>query len=132
VSSDKLDIGFDVNNNNQTKIFYDVGFGFTNTVYQGSLMMRPVFDECETDFVSVKEQAKEVNAVTLYPNPANDVVNIQANDLVEQVSVMDVSGKTVMNLNKVNSFSVRDISKGIYLVRVKTKAGIATQRLVIE
>ncbi len=37
-----MNIGFDRNRNNKTKIFYKTGNSFNNTSFNGSLMMRPV------------------------------------------------------------------------------------------
>ena len=42
-SSTRLNIGFDKNVNRKSEIFYNLGSGFQNTIFDGSLMMRPVF-----------------------------------------------------------------------------------------
>ncbi|HYG49824.1 MAG TPA: T9SS type A sorting domain-containing protein, partial [Flavobacteriales bacterium] len=132
-AADKLNVGFDRNHNNQSKIYYDVGTGWINTSFQGSLMMRPVFDMCETSYVSILEpvQEKQVNEVSIYPNPANDVVTIRSGEPVEEVGLFDISGKYIAGFRN-NSFSVRDLSKGMYVVRIKTSSGATTHRLVIE
>ncbi|HLP13867.1 MAG TPA: T9SS type A sorting domain-containing protein [Flavobacteriales bacterium] len=128
---DKLNVGFDMNNNTQSKIYYEVGTGWLNTSFKGSLMMRPVFNNCETDYVSVQEEVSPVNAVSIYPNPANDVVNIKSAEPVEEVSLFDISGKYI-SMYTTNVFSVRDMAKGMYLVRVKTQLGVTSHRLVID
>ena len=42
-SSSRLNIGFDKNVDRKSEIFYNLGSGFQNTIFDGSLMMRPVF-----------------------------------------------------------------------------------------
>ena len=38
-----MNVGFDKNVNRRFDIFYNLGSGFQNTIFEGSLMMRPVF-----------------------------------------------------------------------------------------
>jgi hypothetical protein len=132
VSLDQLNIGFDFNNNNQTKIYYNVGLGWANTSFAGSLLMRPIFDICETSFVSVAEETKVENEVKLFPNPANENVTIQSNEQVENISIFDISGKYLRGFSQTNNFNVRELATGIYLVNVATKKGNTTHRLVKE
>lgn len=132
ISLDELNVGFDSNNNNQNKIFYNVGSGWFNTGFVGSLMMRPIFDECETTFVSVVEEPKNINTVTLFPNPANENVTIKSDETVESISILDITGKYLAGFSKANEFNVREYSKGIYLINVVTKNGNTTHRLVVE
>lgn len=132
VSLDQLNVGFDKNNNNQSKIFYNVGSGWSNTSFVGSIMMRPVFDICETAVVGVHETIESKTEVKIYPNPASDNVTVQSDDLVQKISIFDISGKFLQGYNSTNIFSVREFSKGIYLVNVSTQSGNTTHRLVIE
>jgi Secretion system C-terminal sorting domain len=132
VSLDQLNIGFDVNNNNQSKIYYNTGFAWANTSFSGSLLMRPVFDVCETSVVSVAEEVEVTNEVKLFPNPATDNVTIESNEQIEQISVFDISGKHLVGFSKTNNFNVRELATGIYLVHISTKAGSTTHRLVKE
>ena len=68
-SPNKLNIGFDKNINNQDKIFYDLGSGWNNTGFEGSLMMRPVFVSA-MDTIIAGIPTPNISKWSIYPNPA--------------------------------------------------------------
>lgn len=132
-SNDKINVGFDLNTNTREKIYYDVGFGWNTTSFKGSLMVRPVFNSCVIDVVSVKDEEKlEENQVVIYPNPAGHEVNIRSLQPVEQVTVYDMAGQQLMNVSASTVINLEHLSGGVYILRVKTQAGHTTHRLVVE
>ena len=76
--------------------------------------------------------------VILYPNPANDVVNVQCtmnNVQMEGIEVIDVYGKVVRTVVGANNYSpirinVSGLASGMYFVRVTTEEGVATKTFV--
>ena len=74
------------------------------------------------------------NSVTLYPNPADEVVNVQCKmNNVQSVEVIDVFGKVVNILNVTDNttrINVSGLASGIYFVRVTTEVGIVTKSFV--
>jgi hypothetical protein len=70
-----LNVGFDRNNNNRNKIFYNLGQQWVSTSFDGSLMIRPVLGK-ETGWpVTVKKIIPD--EVKVYPNPAADFIHIE-------------------------------------------------------
>jgi hypothetical protein len=67
--------------------------------------------------------------VELYPNPVANVLNIQAEG-VQEVSVIDVNGRTIMTEKNVNTINMSNLANGVYYVRVITNNGVATQKIV--
>lgn len=88
---------------------------------------------------AVKEIANASRYLTVYPNPASDVLNIaidaQAGNAASY-TLMDVTGRVVSNGNaESNAFAVRvdGINTGLYFMHVVLKDGsIATKRVVIK
>jgi len=76
-----------------------------------------------------------LNDILLYPNPGNDIVTLSTtnNTAIKAVAVYDLSGKKVLERaggdTKIN-VSVGSLSKGIYLVKVKTITGTITKKLI--
>lgn len=79
------------------------------------------------------------NNISLYPNPTNDVVNIECtmNDVqVDAIEVFDVYGKVVRTETlratslKTTQINVSDLAAGMYFVRITTDEGIATKSFV--
>ena len=60
--------------------------------------------------------------ISVYPNPASDVVTVEADDLLE-VSVVDIKGRTLSSMAAKGSSASLDISNlksGVYLISAKT------------
>ena len=74
------------------------------------------------------ENASSVN-VALYPNPTSSILHISAEG-IQEVSVLDINGRTVMTEQHVNSIDMTDLANGVYFVRVITNEGVATQKIV--
>jgi len=76
----------------------------------------------------------------LFPNPANDVVNVQCtmnNVQLEDVEVIDVYGKVVRTVVGANNYSpmpirinISGLANGMYFVRVTTDEGTATKTFI--
>lgn len=73
--------------------------------------------------------------LTIYPNPATDVLNVEftteSADVV--VSILDLSGRVIATQNGSDvSFPVADLASGSYLVRIATANGTVTENVVIK
>jgi hypothetical protein len=82
--------------------------------------------------VSVEE--KFVN-VSLYPNPANDVLNITVDEQVELINVVSLDGKIVISENVAGSsnvLNVADLTSGVYVVEVFGSEGLMTRTNFIK
>ena len=75
-----------------------------------------------------------LNSIALYPNPANDVVNVQCTMYnVQKVEVVDVYGKVINIVNATDNLTrinVSGLANGMYFVRVTTDEGVATKTFV--
>ena len=81
-----------------------------------------------------------LNSIALYPNPANDVINVQCtmNDVqLKGIEVIDVYGKVVSTVVETlpatslqTQINVSGLAAGIYFVRVTTEQGVATKTFV--
>lgn len=67
----------------------------------------------------------------IYPNPATDRLNISCNEAVREVSVIDMTGRTVINSTATN-LNVSGLAAGVYMVRIATENGIGMQKFVKE
>ena len=75
----------------------------------------------------------ELNA-TIYPNPANNVLNINANSNIDRVEVYNMMGQMVgsYNVNDVNTqISTTSFANGVYTVRISTENGMSTQKFTV-
>jgi hypothetical protein len=82
------------------------------------------------------------DVVSVYPNPANGVLNINlnvlnTNNLNNVVEIVDVTGKVVLTEN-INNFAgntqldVSSLDKGIYIVRVSNGINTFTSKVIVD
>lgn len=76
------------------------------------------------------------NSFSMFPNPAENIVKLTntKNILVNQVSVVDINGRTVSSSNfdglTEASFDVSNLNSGVYFVNIDTDQGVAVKKLV--
>ncbi|MCR4736707.1 MAG: choice-of-anchor J domain-containing protein [Bacteroidales bacterium] len=71
---------------------------------------------------------------TIYPNPANNVLNINANSNISMVEVFNVMGQMVAsyNANDVNTqINTSNFANGVYTVRIHTENGVSNQKFTV-
>lgn len=112
-----------------------LGFTATNTVFQltdpQAVMIRLLDDPA----ASVAELSNEFG-MSVFPNPANEVINISLNKEVSaSLSLLDISGKVVRTqaLNGIStSINTASLNSGVYFVTINDGTSVSTQKVVIK
>ena len=133
-TANRLNIGFDKNINNQDKIFYNLGTGWNNTGFEGSLMMRPVFVS-DMDAVFAGVTAIDQSEFSLYPNPAQDQLYIDIADQTADYTIYDLNGRLIEkgNIRYYQSLDVSYYNNGVYLILLNFENGsIGREKIVIQ
>jgi len=86
---------------------------------------------------TVKIDESETTALSLYPNPANDIVHIQTNgkNLLHSVAVLDITGKMIMQSNPNTTsatLDVSDLSSGVYFIKTISDNKNEVTRIVVQ
>ncbi|WP_121665628.1 T9SS type A sorting domain-containing protein [Mesonia aquimarina] len=75
------------------------------------------------------------DSVSLYPNPAQSVLNIKtvSSVEVEQVDIFNIQGQEILSIKKnLKSINLENLSEGMYILQVKTNQGNLNQQLIKE
>lgn len=102
------------------------------TALQVSLM-HGVLELQRYDLVHGNPASIEENAIefVLYPNPAQDFVEIKSSAEIDEIQIMDITGKTIQVDFFNNQIDVRAFKTGVYFIDAYTKEGQKiTRRLV--
>ena len=67
--------------------------------------------------------------VTIYPNPSNGIVNVNAKN-IDGYEVFDMLGNKIKSISKESIIDLKDYSEGIYFVKFYSFSGIVTQKIV--
>lgn len=66
--------------------------------------------------------------IDVHPNPVMDKLYIS--EVAPEVSVVDMGGRVMMTVTNTNVVDMKNLSEGVYFVRVVTDKGIATKKVV--
>lgn len=133
-TTDMLNIGFDFNNVNNSKIFYNTQGVWNNSKYEGSLMIRPVFGEL-TEPPTHDRPIFEKSCFYLYPNPTASQFSIQFAESIDvtQVKVFSIIGQQVLSIKYSGQpIDISRLPSGSYIVQLQNSSRIiGTQKLVV-
>jgi len=85
------------------------------------------------EYATLSSNKISIAGVSVYPNPAVDVVNISAAESIDQVLVFDLMGRLVKDATpESNDFrlDVSHLNKGVYMVQLKAGDKVATTKLI--
>jgi hypothetical protein len=105
---------------------------FTNVVDPNASALTGPFS-FNFDTLSVEEN--ELQGLSLYPNPAKDIVKLQVpaglTDI--KIEVFDSLGKQILlNLSENNTINIRSLNSGLYLVSIITEDKKITKKLIVK
>jgi hypothetical protein len=92
----------------------------------------------ESVFINVLESVgisnNSTNAISIYPNPTNGVINIGfTNGKILQITILSLTGKTLLKETKINqhkTIDLSDLNSGIYIVSIITDKEVFTKKIV--
>ena len=77
--------------------------------------------------------------VTLFPNPANELLNVQSSQSLKDIVLYDETGRVMMRTNNLNrenyELNTAVLSKGVYFARISFSDGNISpivRRVVVE
>lgn len=135
VTEDFLNIGMDLNNNNQDKLFINLSGIWENSEIKGTLMMRPIFRNAKEGFqTGVKEITK--GTFRIFPNPAQNLVNIQTETNFRNlhIQIFTISGKLVFSeYTNQPVLNVGNLPDGLYIMNISSEnTTFAPVKLMIQ
>jgi hypothetical protein len=75
------------------------------------------------------------NSITIYPNPANSILNIECNSVINTIELYDIQGRLleteITEKNKV-VFDISSKQNGIYFLKITSEKGSKVEKIVKE
>jgi len=92
-------------------------------------------DTISLEFPAVGFNDPNASKLSLYPNPATEVVNVKSTSTINTIEVMNYVGQMVFTMNDVNSktakVNVTTMRSGVYFVKVTTLDGTRTTKITV-
>ncbi|WP_281847377.1 T9SS type A sorting domain-containing protein [Olleya namhaensis] len=74
-----------------------------------------------------------LNKISVFPNPASNILNIKTDNLIQELVVFDLLVKVISRLKPTNqSINVSALAKEMYLLQIKINNTITTKKIIIE
>lgn len=88
------------------------------------------------EIVSVNENTDINNSISIYPNPATSSIFVESIVLINEISIYNLQGNLIYNEltnnTKKREIILRLLPKGFYMLRIKTKKGIVSKKIIIS
>jgi hypothetical protein len=102
-----------------------------NMTLTGDFTAVAYFTEIPTDIPGNIMQ----NMCSIFPNPSDGNAEVRSNEIINDITVLDITGKLVLQINSVNSRScvlnLNDCKPGVYIVRLQSQSGSSTLKMQI-
>jgi len=75
------------------------------------------------------------NSVVIFPNPANDLLNVKLSQEFESVEITNMLGQLLYSNRVTDSFlqiNISSYTSGVYFIRLKGENGLATKKFIKE
>lgn len=82
--------------------------------------------------LSVGEEIYNASAITIYPNPASEMVTISGLNNVNAIKVYSILGNLEKEIRNQNEFNVSDLSAGVHLVMIESDGQKIMKRIIIK
>lgn len=86
--------------------------------------------EYDSGTVDITPAPVNKNEVKVYPNPTNNVLNIECQNLLK-IEIFDLAGKNVKEYATEKSINVGSLEKGVYFIRLTTNNESITKKIFI-
>ncbi|MBQ6955460.1 MAG: T9SS type A sorting domain-containing protein [Bacteroidales bacterium] len=129
-STDFINLGFDRNTDSRRETFIRVSNEWAQSIWTGSVMMRPCFGLSALVGIDDAEDASRQPELLLFPNPTHDILNIKTSGIETSgalVEIIDIHGHKMISSPLGNTISTANLPSGMYLLIVTDST--ATKRI---
>jgi hypothetical protein len=98
--------------------------GATKIITAGAFDSEPVLGLNDLEFAN--------NTISLYPNPAQEVLNVSSANNITKIEVYDLLGKKVASNKNAKNVNVAALGKGVYVVKVAQENGSVVAKRFIK
>ena len=75
-------------------------------------------------------------SASIYPNPSNDIVTIETTSTVEKIDIITINGQVLQQIKSPvfdnNTYSINNLPKGFYFLKLSTNNNSVTKKVLIN
>jgi len=84
--------------------------------------------------INVGVDNKQTEGISIYPNPANDILNINSDETIQKLFVYNSLGQIISEVTPASTLvaiETASLAEGVYIIRIETKTGSTIHRVSI-
>lgn len=111
-------------------LLYDIDeLRFAHDNFSGSAY----FDDISVEHTMLQITDAHVDNFKIYPNPVQEILNLQGVETVESYIIFDITGKQLAQANtSINQIDVSNLSNGVYWLQLNTLNGPVSKKFIKE
>jgi hypothetical protein len=91
--------------------------------------------EVTLDVITGINELGEPNAVMVYPNPAAEILHVQANHLIREIKIFSSTGQVVISTlvdDKSVNINTNGLAPGMYHLQIESETGTSNQKVMVR
>lgn len=130
-NDDVISVGFDKNSNSAQNLYFNQSGNWDqNETLEGSMMIRPVFDQASVTVSNIPIQKE--NIARIYPNPSSGMLRYDGN--FDTIEIYSMSGQRMMQITRDENVTIdlSQLNNGLYLVKIIKDGNLSTQKVLLR
>jgi len=82
-----------------------------------------------TTIAGVEEEKKDLS-LDISPNPANNFINLNSMNKMEEIQIFDLLGNQINSYKPANNINIANLNSGSYILQVKTNKGFVRKKFI--
>ncbi|MEY2630155.1 MAG: hypothetical protein RLZZ469_1052 [Bacteroidota bacterium] len=78
----------------------------------------------------------DLNSVAVYPNPTNDIINIQSEVTLEEIEIITINGQVLQQIKQPilndNTYTISNLPKGFYFIKLANANQSVTKKVLVN
>ncbi len=110
---------------------YTASFAITNVIFNPN---SDIISNNNTATLNINSE-ELISAISIYPNPVNDLLNIQTNQqiIIKKIVVFNLLGQVIFTqTNPQKNINLKKLQTGTYLLKIETNKGTISKTLLKE
>ncbi len=84
------------------------------------------------EFVNTENLTENIN-IEVYPNPANDFIKVSGVEIGNQLSILDINGRTLHSMkvaNQTELINIEEFETGVYFIKIKNSENTLIKKVI--
>ena len=109
---------------------YYIGFHNNTPIATGATTSNYILVDTFSIAAPLSNDKFNSDSISIYPNPATDILNVSGVEGVTSLVINDINGRTIKTVNDASSINVSDLNAGVYFINITTENGNVTKKFM--